>query len=241
MMNDSCLYNLYLVQNSLQKSSKEYNISERRVILMFLDVLRDKFGVNEPIFTQEILETFNKYSRPRVFQLIKEAENNGGLVKYDYGIYYIPKFTDLGISTISVEKVVQKKYISNSDKTFGIYGKSVLDANFKISYQIPQVIEVITNNEFRKYREINIKNRKIILRKARCEITKDNKPTYTLLELITNLNIKDYMSYLDVRKSILDYIKEFNISYKNIEALISYFPNKTLKKIEEIGLKDVFA
>ena len=74
MMNDSCLYNLYLVQNSLQKSSKEYNISERRVILMFLDVLRDKFGVNEPIFTQEILETFNKYSRPRVFQLIKEAE-----------------------------------------------------------------------------------------------------------------------------------------------------------------------
>ena len=49
------------------------------------------------------------------------------------------------------------------------------------------------------------------------------------------------MSYLDVRKSIFDYIKEFNISYKNIKALISYFQNKTLKKIEEIGLKDLFA
>ena len=45
------------------------------------------------------------------------------------------------------------------------------------------------------------------------------------------------MSYLDVRKSIFDYIKKFNISYKNIEALISCFLNKTLKKIERNWFK----
>lgn len=33
--------------------------------------LKNKFGVNEPIFTNEILNEMNDYSRPRIFQLIK--------------------------------------------------------------------------------------------------------------------------------------------------------------------------
>lgn len=36
--------------------------------------LRNRFGVNQPIFTSEILEEMSEYSRPRVFQLLKKAE-----------------------------------------------------------------------------------------------------------------------------------------------------------------------
>ena len=84
--------------------------------------LRNKFGVNQPIFTSEILEEMSEYSRPRVFQLLKKAEQEKTLIKFDRGIYYIPTETRYGKSLISVEQVIRKKYISDKDNVFGIYG-----------------------------------------------------------------------------------------------------------------------
>ena len=55
----------FLVQNSIIYYEGDDN--------MFLDIIIKRFGYNTPIFTQEILDLFSFYSRPRVFQLIKEA------------------------------------------------------------------------------------------------------------------------------------------------------------------------
>lgn len=81
-----------------------------------IERLRKKFGVDQPIFTNEILEEMSEYSRPRVFQLLKKAEQEEKLIKFDKGVYYIPTETRYGKSLISVEQVIMKKYIS--DKYF---------------------------------------------------------------------------------------------------------------------------
>ena len=208
---------------------------------MFLDIIIKRFGYNTPIFTQEILDLFSFYSRPRVFQLIKEAENNGRIIRYDKGIYYVPTTTEIGISSISINQVVNKKYIQNEKETFGIYGKSVIDVNFFISTLIPNTIEVITNNEARKYREITIRNRKVVLRKSRCKITSNNYPAYTILELFTSIDLGQYYRSDEIRKAISEYIDELKIKRKDIDELICYFPKKTRKKIEESGVTDEFA
>ena len=44
---------------------------------MLVNRLKTKFNTNEPIFTNEILETFEEYSRAYVFRLIDKAEKNG--------------------------------------------------------------------------------------------------------------------------------------------------------------------
>ena len=79
-----------------------------------IDRLQNRFGANQPIFTNEILEEMSEYSRPRVFQLLKKAEQEGALIKFDKGVYYIPTETRYGKSLISVEQVVRKKYISDN-------------------------------------------------------------------------------------------------------------------------------
>ena len=54
---------------------------------MLMERLKTHFELNEPIFTNEILEIMQDYSRPRIYQLINEAERNGELIHYVYNKY----------------------------------------------------------------------------------------------------------------------------------------------------------
>ena len=48
-----------------------------------------------------------EYSRARVFQLLKKYEGEKQIIKFDTGVYYIPRITRFGLSNISVEQVVK--------------------------------------------------------------------------------------------------------------------------------------
>lgn len=203
---------------------------------MLVERLKTRFELNEPIFTNEILEVMQDYSRPRVYQLIGEAEKKGELVRYDNGIYYMPKQTEFGRSVPTVNSVVNKKYIRDKGDTFGIYGRYVIDLNFLVSYQVPNVIEVITNNESRKVREIEIRGRKVILRKSRLPITNENEAAYTLMELFNNIDMKQYQEELQIRDSVFEYIREKNITRSGILSLANAFPARAMKNIAISGV-----
>ena len=206
-----------------------------------IDRLKNKFGVNQPIFTYEILEEMKDYSRPRVFQLLKKAEQDQTLIKFDKGVYYIPTKTRYGKSLISVEQVITKKYISNKDDVFGIYSGLQMQQNFMLTYQVPTTIEVVTNNETMWIRQIKLKNRNIILRKSRLPITKDNVDAYTILELFSNIDLKKYFEDTSIQREVVNFVKEKEIKSKDIFALIRAFPSKTIKNILESGLINEFA
>lgn len=206
-----------------------------------IERLKKKFGENEPIFTSEILEEMCDYSRPRVFQLLKKAEQEETLIKFDKGVYYIPTNTRYGKSIISVEQVIKKKYISDNGDIFGIYGGLQMQQSFMLTYQVPNAIEVVTNNETMWIREIKLKNRNVILRKSRTTITNDNVDAYTILELFSNIDIKKYLTDTSVQREVINYIKNKNISSKDIYELVGVFPAKTTKNIIESGIINEFA
>lgn len=206
-----------------------------------IQTLKRKYGENCPIFTNEIIKTMNKYSRPRVFQLIKEAENNNSLIRFDQGVYYIPTKTLLGDSTISIEQVVIKKYILEKNKVYGIFGGITLLQNFLLTYQIPNTIEVITNNETTWIRDIYIKNRKVILKKSRVRINSNNVFAYTILELFTIIDIDDFLNNNSAKREVIKYIKENNILKNDVLKMLNKFPSKTSKKILRSGIIDEFA
>ena len=203
---------------------------------MLVERLKKYFELNEPIFTGEILEAMQEYSRPRVYQLIAEAEKNGELVRYDNGIYYMPKQTEFGRSVPTVNSVVNKKYIRDKGDTFGIYGRYVIELNFLVSSQVPNVIEVITNNESRKVREIEIRGPKVILRKSRLPITNENEGAYTLMELFNNIDMKQYRKNRNIRDSVLEYIREKKITRNSILSLADAFPAKAMKNMAISGV-----
>lgn len=206
-----------------------------------IERLRNKFGANQPIFTSEILEEMGEYSRPRVFQLLKKAEQEQTLMKFDKGIYYIPTETRYGKSLISVEQVVNKKYIMDKDKVFGIYGGLQMQQSFRLTYQVPTAIEVVTNNETMWVRETKLGNRNIILRKSRLPITKENADAYTLLELFTNMDVQKYFDDTSVLREIVGFVRDKGIRGRDIYAMAGVFPAKTTRNIMESGIINEFA
>lgn len=201
-----------------------------------LDRLITKYGYNQPIFTSEILLEMKDYSRARVFQLIKEAELKEHLIKFEKGVYYIPTQTRYGKSVITVEDVINKKYITDGINVYGIYCGLALQQNFMLATQIPTTIEVISNNETMWIREIKYKNRNVILRKSRLLINNENVYAYTILELFTVLDINKLNEDNSIRNAIVSYIKEHSISLKDILNLIVAFPSKTMRNLIESGI-----
>lgn len=203
---------------------------------MLIKKLKEQFKENVPIFTNEILKIMEEYSRQRVYQMINEALDEETLIRYDRGIYYLPKKTEFGRSILLLNDVINKKYIKNNGDVFGIYGKFVTDLNFLISTQVPNVIEVITNNETRKVREIEIRGRKIILRKSRTSITKENEGAYTLMELFNNINIRDFKENEQIKENIFNYIKEKQIKRDDLLNMAEIFPAKAMKNMMISGV-----
>ena len=76
---------------------------------MLVSRLEQRFGYDKPIFTEDIFECMNDYSRQRIYQLIAEAIRKRSLVRFDTGIYYLPTETEFGRSVLTVNDVVHQK------------------------------------------------------------------------------------------------------------------------------------
>jgi hypothetical protein len=78
---------------------------------MFIERLQEQFNIDEPIFTNEIMNLFGEYTCAYVFRLINKAKKAGELMQFDSGVYYIPQMTVFGLSTITADDVINKKYM----------------------------------------------------------------------------------------------------------------------------------
>lgn len=203
---------------------------------MFIERLSEKFNINEPIFTEEILGLFPEYSRAQVFRYIGKAKENKEIVQFVKGVYYIPKITFWGdLSSITADSVIEKKYLRNADQTYGIYGGVKLLNNFSVTTQMAAVIEVVTNNETTRCREIEINGRRFILRKSRCEINKNNYAAYTILQLFNDFTEQDKLDESS-RRRLFEYIKNRKVTQKQLLDLSMQFPARTTKKLIGSGV-----
>lgn len=202
---------------------------------MFIERLMNEFKYNEPIFTHEILKIFKDYSRSYIFKLINRAVNNNELRFFSSGVYYIPTKTLVGISTITTEDVIKKKYITNNKEVYGIYSGIYLQNMFHITTQMPNTIEIISNNETMRCRKILFNGRNIILRKSRCKIDKTNEKIYILLQLLTDINVNSNLNKY-AKDTIKKYIKDNNITILDIINLSKKFPAETMKKLINSGV-----
>lgn len=202
---------------------------------MFIERIKDNFQINEPIFTQEILDLFSDYSRAQVFRFINTAKDRGEIVQFDKGIYYLPKMTYFGMSNISVDSVIEKKYLSNKNDNYGVYSGIRLLNMFSVTTQVPVVIEIVSNNESSKCRQITIKGRRFILRRSRFEINRDNVYEYVILQLFNDFSNETKLNNIS-KKILLDFIKEKGITQKNLLDVALKFPAKTTQKLIRSGL-----
>ena len=202
---------------------------------MFIERVNEKFTSNEPIFTEEIISLFSDYSRVQVFRFIKKAKEDGDIAQYDKGVYYIPKQTVLGSSIITADMVVEKKYLRNEKNVYGVYSGIKLFNSFSMTTQMAAVVEIVTNNESAKYREIQVKNRRFILRRSRCRIDNDNVAAYTVLQLFSEFG-KDERLNDNAKRRLLEYIAVTGVTKEQLFTLSMKFPSKTIQNLIGSGI-----
>ena len=206
---------------------------------MLLDYLQKNYKVNEPIFISDIDLPVTDTNLRQMFKVLCD---NGQIFRYDTGIYYMKGVSRLksGIS-LSASEVARYKYISRNNQISGYYSGYTFANQLGLTTQVPYTIEIVSNQASAKCREISLKNQKIMLRKPRTEITKDNYNVLQLLDLLKDLEkyVDDDMSMAAQRISA--YIREIGIRRTDIDEYIGLFPDRVYKYIYETRLYNAFA
>ena len=193
------------------------------------EYLLQQYGTNEPIVSAQI--TFKEYSRPWIMKQLKSLCEDGKLIRFEKGIYYIPTDTVFGKSILNPRKVIEKKYINDGENTIGYYSGITFQNQLKLTTQMPNVIEIYTNNETTNVREIMVGKQKVILRKARTKINSTNVAVLSFLEMMNDIMPRT----LDGEKKnrITEYIYSNGISKQDIISYATVFPDKVMRNLIE--------
>ena len=199
--------------------------------MILIDYLLNKYGTNKPILTEEL--SISEISYDNLRKQLSRYNSQGIIEKYSQGVYYIPKETILGKSTLSINDVIYRKYISDDNEIYGYFSGLSFYNKLGITTQVPFVYEIVTNKEKSRVRKITLKNKKIILRKPYATINRNNYLEAQFLEFINNANINDINDNIDTLKK---YIKDKNLNKNIILDLITNYPSKTSKRLIESRL-----
>jgi len=203
--------------------------------MVLMEKLNRAFKPNTPIFMEEIRALLSEYSRSRIYQFIAEAVKNGALVRYDNGVYYIPTKTLFGVSKLNPQKIIEKKYIGSGDSVYGIYGGTLLLNSMGVTAQVPNVIEIFTNNETMRRREVMVGYQKVVLRKSRIPITVKNVELFRLMEFFNSIDINK-MDKDTSFAQVVSHIRENGLARNEIIEYAQNFPAKAVKNLLQSGV-----
>ena len=197
---------------------------------MFIKRIKKQFKPGEAIFAEDILSLFPEFSKAYVFRLVKKAEFKGDLIRFSRGVYCLPKQTMFGKTLMTSSQVANNKYVTNGDDVYGLFSGLTLLNQFAISTQVPNTLEIVTNNEATRKRVVDIDGMKFIVRKSRFEITKANYNYYTILQLFlelgSNISLDDF-----AKKRISEYISSNKLDTNTLIKLAMQFPAQALKNL----------
>ena len=187
------------------------------------------FGYNEPFKTSEI--NFEDYSKEKICIEMTKLCKKGKVVRFETGIYYIPKTNKFGTVIFNQSKIVDKKYIKDGEQVFGYYSDTELEYRLGLTKVKPNTIVIYTNGETTRMRRVMVGSQRIILRKPRTKIDKFNVSILCFLELMNGIDVETLDEYK--QKLISDYITENRITQRQITKYIPYFPDKTCRNLIE--------
>ena len=202
---------------------------------MFYDYLKENYKENEPIFISEL--QYKNLNMNAIRQQILNLTNKNLLIRYDTGIYFIPGKSIFKTSkTLNQNKVIEKKYISTNDEIVGYFSGLNFANRIGITTQVPNLYEVVSNKATCDYRELKIGSTKIILRKPRTKITKENYLELQLLDMIKEIDNISILDKDENKKIVLNYMNTAKISFAKLQKLLEFYPDKIYKNLYQVGV-----
>lgn len=196
------------------------------------EYLWSEFGTNKPFFTTEI--QYKDYSKPWLYKQLNKLCDEGKIIRYERGLYYIPTETVFGPSILDPGKVIAKKYVFDGVETNGYYSGTTFLNQLHLTTQMPNVIEIYTNNEPSNVRDVMVGKQKVILRRARTVVNNSNVAVLSFLEMMNFISAK-FID--DKKKTIIErYIVDNEITRRDITKYAPLFPDKAIRTLVESEL-----
>ncbi|SDH36668.1 DUF6088 family protein [Marvinbryantia formatexigens] len=207
---------------------------------MLKEYLEKTYGCNEPIFINEIkLDNLNDNALRQYF---KRMVKSGDLIRFDTGIYYLPRQSRLlKKSYLDPLKVVSRKYIQNGSEIFGYFSGAYLSNQLRLTTQMPATIEIVTNKESTKGRTVTIGGQSIRLKRPSTMITEKN---VRLLQFLDAVSASEKYAELPVSETtaiLKQYIRQNGFTKNRLADVLPYITAQTAKKLIEWGLIYEFA
>ena len=200
---------------------------------MLYDYIVNNDDKDEPIFLSELPGNSRDYVR----QEMKQLADEGKVERLYNGVYYLSYMTILGTKgRVSVDKLVEKKYISYQGKVSGYITGIQLANMYGFTTQNPACIEVCSNEATTKQRKLDIDGRKVIVYKPLAEINKENKSALQFLDLMSSIDKYSELSGEELEKKLKEFVRAVNVDFMKVKEYISLFPDRVFRNIYQGGL-----
>lgn len=207
---------------------------------MLYEYLISNYKEAEPIFFSDI--EVSGVTKSAINQQLKKLCDEKKLEKYENGIYYLPKKSRLKSSVgVNADMVARYKYVSRRGRVEGFYSGNTFANQLGISTQVPNKVEIVSNNIAAKVREVPIGKRTFIVRKPVVPVTEENVYVLQLLDLLKNLDAYLDDSYDVAREKVSLFVAAHSITKQDVDLYIRKFPVNIFKYYYELRLDDVFA
>ena len=175
--------------------------------------IENNYQPNEPIFLSEL--NISGMKAVSVRQQMKKLTESGQLKRFDTGIYYIPKKSMFRSgSSLSVDEVIRKKYLADGGNCCGYVGGILFANQLGLTTQVPGVYEVYTNKATTEYRETQLANLRVILRKPYCVIDEKNAATLQFLDLLKEIVDISEVDGEELTNRLIGYMKKKSIGFE---------------------------
>ena len=204
-----------------------------------ISYLKEVYGYSQPIFLKDI--RIGRKSKTAIRKELSRAVQGGKLIRRGQGVYSLVDPLNR-VSNITFEKIVETRFVKDDYgiegldiNVYGYYTGQTFLNQIGISQQVPAVIEITTNNTSCK-REYKIGRRIAILRKGRIVIDRFNYKPLQFFDMFSFLSDEEVKANKDL---LFNYISK-NLSKKDFEQYIGYYPIRVMKLIVEGGLINAF-
>ena len=202
---------------------------------MLKEYLEKTYGYNEPIFISDL--QFDNMNDNSLRQYFKRMVKSGDLVRFDTGIYYLPKTSRLLSKTyMDPLKVIIRKYIKNDSATFGYFSGAFFANQIGLTTQMPAVMEIVTNKESTKGRIVTVGGQSIRLKRPAVTVTQENAELLQVIDAIGQMDRYAELEKEDALALYKNYIREKGFSQTQLTEIMPAITGNTAKKLIEGGL-----
>lgn len=194
-------------------------------------ILTERFGLDEPILTEDVEAAFPSTPRRTLFSHISKAVEAGRLVRFETGVYYVPSAGLLGLAELDPLKVIARKYLFTPDgESTGFWSGTTLDNNLGLTTQVPVVYEVVTDNTSVPQRTVRIGGYvTCIVRKSKVPVKGNDVRALQLLDILTRRKPQTLSPSQRKRVKALGQ----GVDMKELLKMSLFYPQKTTRRLAE--------